>query len=174
MSDAGSTTPPALPPRPAVSIGYESDATAGDTWASLLKWTAAVSAIVAFAGIGTALVDLLPLVGFPRAVGYSPVAVTFTLMRLVPMILLLAGAIGALSGREFGRKLLVGYAFTAIAASFVYLVMTQVTSTRSRPLDLGLHFFMRMTLSSLQSVGMPLLVLGIVRQPRVKRLFGRK
>lgn len=174
MTDPATPPPPPLPPRPVVAIDYDVDSAAVRAWAPLVKWLGVVGVIASAAGLAMTLLDLLPALGLPQLVPFRTGPPLYALIRWIPMALLMAAGISCLAGRRYGRGLLMAYAWTALAVQAAYYLLITVQRTGFLPSSNMGGYLLWMGLSTVQSVALPLLVIGIARQPAVMRLFERR
>ena len=166
------TSPP--PPRPVVAIDYDVDSVAVQAWAPLVKWLAIVGIVASSAGLAMTLLDLLPALGLPQLVPFRSGPPVYAVIRWIPMALLLAAGISCLTGRRYGRGLLMAYAWTALGVQAAYYLLITVQRTGVLPSSNMGGYLLWMALSTVQSAALPLLVIGIARQPPVMRLFERR
>jgi hypothetical protein len=157
-----------------VAIDYDVDSASVQAWAPLVKWLSVVAVIASSAGLAMTLLDLLPALGLPQLVPFRSGPPVYALIRWIPMALLLAAGISCLTGRRYGRGLLVAYAWAALGVQAAYYLLITVQRTGFLPSSNMGGYFLWMGLSTVQSTALPLLVLGIARQPPVRRLFERR
>lgn len=175
MSAPGnSTAPPALPPQPVVAIDYDRESAATQAWAPLVKWLGFVAVFVSTASLASTLVEMLPAVTrstFSFRSGPPP----YGLIRWIPMALLLAGGIGCLTRWRAAPAILTTYVYAGMAVQVVFYFLIygpRVWSPGPSGNLRGIIPFL--VLGLVQSLGLPLLVLAVVRQPPVRRLFERR
>ena len=184
MSDsAGPFNPPPLPPRgfPAGArpIAYHDEAEDLRPWAKLLRTVAAVGVVVASASLAQKLITLLSMLGFGSVLppGFRS-RFPFLVMAVAPTVLLL-GSIGCLALRPYGRKVMIAYVAVEVTMVLVQTGFTVYAATTGGLSFAGnfrqaAGFTLHYGLGMVYGLALPLVILALMLQPPVRRVFERQ
>ena len=170
-------SPPQPLPEPTVrsvpTIGYFEDAATAEPWSRLVKWVGIIGLILAGADALGIVLQLLPTIGGPTLrpfglpLSLRGVALLYTIAGWLTSAVLLAGSIGLLLRARLGRILMVVYAVAVLGLTGLSAI--GYLSSVSEP-----GMLIVFLLQSIRQIAFPAIVLAVMRQPPVRRLFGAK
>lgn len=167
MSD--SMDPDAAPAVPVQTMAYHDDAASVAPWVGVVKTLGVLGIVAGSAMLGQVILNLMPLLGSRKLLSF-PVGGGTALLAAVPAGLLLAGGIGCVTLRPFGRVALMAYAFAAFALAAISTaanVSSFLSSLGSQRTGFVLYF----ALGAVYGVLFPALTLVLMRQEPVRRIF---
>jgi hypothetical protein len=147
-------------------------------WVRLVRAIAVVGVVVASASITEFVLGSLARLGISSPLPFGRAPTVRWMLAPVPAVLLFAGSIGCLSLRPLGRRLMIWYAVAAlgvIALWFTFNMATVFTNTSNlrRGLDRMVAYALSLGLSSVPGAAFPCVVLAVMVQTPVRRLFER-
>jgi hypothetical protein len=165
-----------LSPRPVPTecivpaIGYFKEAGATEPWSRLVNWVGIVGLGLAGADAVWMMLQLLPAVGGPTL---RPFGLPLNLRGMLLLYMtagwltsgvLLAGSIASLARARLGRVLMLVYVVAAVGQASLSAIW--YLSSVSEP-----GMLIAYLLQSLRQVAFPAVVMAVMRQPPVRRLF---